>query len=304
MQKTIRLPFPAADPFILCAADGRYYLYCTSEDGSGFPIYTSEDLQFWERCGTALGKETSRWGVGCFWAPECYEIDGIYYLFYSADWKVNPTGALENFRIGVARASTPSGPFTDISDHPIFDPGYPIIDANVFAEDGRYYLYYSRCCYEHKVDGLEESWIYGVELAPNFSGVKGEPVLLLRPEQEWEGRSAAATGRRWNEGSYLMRHEGRYYMTYSGNFFAGPDYAVGYATSAHPLGPYAKAEENPILERSRHVTGTGHSCMFRTTDGTLMICYHGRTRATGRDRIAFITPAHFTPDGKLIVETE
>ena len=120
MQKTIRLPFPAADPFILCAADGRYYLYCTSEDGSGFPIYTSEDLQLWERCGTALGKETSRWGVGCFWAPECYEIDGIYYLFYSADWKVNPTGALENFRIGVARASTPSGPFTDISDHPIF----------------------------------------------------------------------------------------------------------------------------------------------------------------------------------------
>ena len=101
-----------------------------------------------------------------------------------------------------------------------------------------------------------------------------------------------------------MRHEGRYYMTYSGNFFAGPDYAVGYATSAHPLGPYAKAEETPILERSRHVTGTGHSCMFRTTDGTLMICYHGRTRATGRDRIAFISPAHFTPDGKLIVETE
>ena len=51
MQKTIRLPFPAADPFILCAADGRYYLYCTSEDGSGFPIYTSEDLQFWHRSG-------------------------------------------------------------------------------------------------------------------------------------------------------------------------------------------------------------------------------------------------------------
>ena len=112
--------------------------------------------------------------------PECYEIDGIYYLFYSADWKVNPTGALENFRIGVARASTPSGPFTDISDHPIFDPGYPIIDANVFAEDGRYYLYYSRCCYEHKVDGLEESWIYGVELAPDFSGVKGEMCIRDR----------------------------------------------------------------------------------------------------------------------------
>lgn len=47
-----------------------------------------------------------RWGVGCFWAPECYEINGKYYLFYSADWKENPTGALENFRIGVAVAMT------------------------------------------------------------------------------------------------------------------------------------------------------------------------------------------------------
>ena len=42
---------------------------------------------------------------------------------------------------------------------------------------------------------------------------------------------------------------------------------------------------------------------FRTTDGTLMICYHGRTRATGRDRIAFISRTFHT-DGKLIVETE
>ena len=72
----------------------------------------------------------------------------------------------------------------------------------------------------------------------------GEPVLLLRPEQAWEGRSAAQTGRRWNEGSYLMRHNGKYVMTYSANFYAGPDYAVGYATADHPLGPYVKAAEN------------------------------------------------------------
>ena len=302
MQDTIQLPFAAADPFILRAADTRYYLYCTSEDGSGFPIHVSDDLLHWQRCGTALGKATARWGVGCFWAPECYEIDGRYYLFYSADWKENPTGALENFRIGVAVADAPAGPFADLCDRPLFDPGYPIIDANVYAEEGRYYLTYSRCCYEHTVNGLEESWIYGVELEPDFSGVKGAPVLLLRPEQAWEGRSAAATGRRWNEGSYLMRQGGRYYMTYSGNFFAGPDYAVGYATAQHPLGPYAKAAENPILERGGPITGTGHSCLFHAPDGALMICYHGRTQATGQDRVAFLSPAHFTKDGRLVVD--
>lgn len=302
MNHTIRLPFEAADPFVMRAGDGRYYLYCTSEDGSGFPVRSSENLTDWREDGMALRAADSRWGVGCFWAPECYEIGGRYYLFYSADWRENPKGALENFRIGVAVADTPVGPFEDMADRPIFDPGYPIIDANVYAEDGRFYLFYSRCCYEHSVDGLEESWIYGVELRPDFSGVVGEPVLLLRPEQEWEGRSAAQTGRRWNEGSFLMKQGGTYVMTYSGNFFAGPDYAVGYATAKHPLGPYAKAAENPILQRGGEITGTGHSCMLTGPEGEMMICYHGRTEKTGQNRVGFISPARMTGDGRLVID--
>lgn len=303
MTQTIQLPFPAADPFILHAGDGYYYLYSTSEDGGAFPIHRSRDLQAWQFCGTALGPGRGRWGLDRFWAPECYEINGRYYLFYSAHWKENPTGALENFRIGAAVADDPAGPFSDLADRPIFDPGYPIIDANLYREDGRFYLFYSRCCYQHRVDGLEESWIYGVELKPDFSGVIGEPVLLLRPEQPWEGRSAAQTGRRWNEGSFLLHRGGRYIMTYSANFFGGPDYAVGYATADHPLGPYRKAAENPILERGGPITGTGHSCLFSAPDGSLMICYHGRTRDTGDARMGFLSPVEVTADGRLRVVT-
>lgn len=299
--KTVRLPFTAADPFILRASDGRYYLYCTSEDGSGFPVRSSEDLIHWTEHGLALRAKDGRWANDTFWAPECYELDGKYVLLYSGNWKENPTGALENYRIGVAVADTPLGPFAEVSDRPIFDPGYPIIDANLYQEDGRYYLYYSRCCYEHSVDGLEESWIYGVELKPDLSGVIGEPALLLRPEQPWEGRSAAATGRRWNEGSFLMKAGDRYLMTYSGNFFGGPDYAVGYAVGETPLGPFVKAEENPILERYGDVTGTGHSCMLHSPEGELLICYHGRTEKTGQDRVGFISPAEITPEGRLII---
>ena len=298
---TVRLPFTAADPFILHASDGRYYLYCTSEDGSGFPVRSSEDLIHWTEHGPALRAKDSRWANDTFWAPECYELGGKYVLLYSANWKDNPTQALENYRIGAAVADTPVGPFTEVSDRPVFDPGYPIIDANLYREDGRYYLYYSRCCYEHKVDGLEESWIYGVELKPDFSGIIGEPALLLRPEQPWEGRSAAATGRRWNEGSFLMKAGDRYLMTYSGNFFGGPDYAVGYAVGQSPLGPFVKAAENPILERYGDVTGTGHSCMLHSPEGELLICYHGRTEKTGQDRVGFISPAEVTPEGRLII---
>lgn len=298
---TVRLPFTAADPFILQASDGRYYLYCTSEDGSGFPVRSSEDLIHWTEHGPALRAKDSRWANDTFWAPECYELGGKYVLLYSANWKDNPTQALENYRIGAAVADTPVGPFTEVSDRPVFDPGYPIIDANLYREDGRYYLYYSRCCYEHKVDGLEESWIYGVELKPDFSGIIGEPALLLRPEQPWEGRSAAATGRRWNEGSFLMKAGDRYLMTYSGNYFGGPDYAVGYAVGQSPLGPFVKAAENPILERYGDVTGTGHSCMLHSPEGELLICYHGRTEKTGQDRVGFISPAEVTPEGRLII---
>ena len=99
-------------------------------------------------------------------------------------------------------------------------------------------------------DEIEESWIYGVELKPDFSGVIGEPVALLCPPQtmddpqaEWENRSVTTheVNRRWTEGSYMVKHGNLYYMLYSANFFGGKNYAVGYATSQNPLGPIHKS---------------------------------------------------------------
>ena len=76
----VRLPFKAADPFIMRARDGRYYLYCTNEDGMGFPVRSSENLVDWKEHGLAFAAKDAKWGVKCFWAPECYEISGKYYL--------------------------------------------------------------------------------------------------------------------------------------------------------------------------------------------------------------------------------
>ena len=72
----------------------------------------------------------------------------------------NPTQEQENFRIGVAVADKPTGPFKDLSDRPVFDPGYPIIDANILFDDasGKTYLYYSRCCYKHAVESEVSAW--------------------------------------------------------------------------------------------------------------------------------------------------
>lgn len=319
-RKTYTNPLPVAfgDPYIL-QTHGNYYMYGTGGGArDGFSAYTSTDLVSWKPVGQVYyGKTGKSWGISAFWAPEVYEVKGKYYLFYSAQWKVNPSNELENFKIGVAVADKPEGPFIDMNDKPIFDPGYPIIDANVFFDDdGKTYLYYSRACYKHPVESevaawakkkgwfneIEESWVYGVELKPDFSEVVGKPVLLLRPpikmsnkQAEWESRSVTSkeVNRRWTEGSVTFKKDGLYYMMYSANHFGGQNYAVGYATSKSPLGPYTKAVNNPVLEKNTaqggDVTGTGHNSITKSPDGKELFCvYHGRTSKTGDERVVFI----------------
>lgn len=317
------------DPYIIYDDDtDRYYMYGTGGVERGFEAYSSKDLKTWESEGQVYTADQQRgWGTKDFWAPEVYKIDGKFYIFYSAHWKENPNDELENYKIGVAVSDSPVGPFMDMTGKPLFDPGYPIIDANVyFADNGKMYLYYSRCCYKHPVeseisdwartnkmfDEIEESWVYGVELSPDFSGVIGEPVLLLRPplkmsdkQAEWESRSVTSKeiNRRWTEGSYLFKHGERYYMMYSANHFAGENYAVGYATSADPLGPFVKSMSNPILEKNTgeggNVTGTGHNSVLIGKDGEMYCVYHGRTTKTGNDRVVFIDKMEIDAQGNL-----
>lgn len=295
-------PFPIADPYVMLAGDGRYYMYGTSHPDGVFTAHSSADLSEWRDEGIIYRRREGAWCKDTFWAPECFEIGGRYYLLFSANWRENPRGAEENFRIGVAVSDHPAGPFTDLYDRPIHDFGFPIIDADLWLEDGRIYLYGSRCCYEHDVDGLEESWIYGVELAPDLSRAIGEPQLMLRPSQPWEGRSAVSEGRRWNEGSAIVKRGDTYYMTFSANHYMGPHYAVGYATAKHPLGPWTKAAENPILQQGGGVTGTGHNSMVYSKDGgRLFMVYHGRTEATGDARMGFMDEVVFDAAGRMQV---
>lgn len=237
------LPVQFGDPYVLLASDGIYYMYGTGGGAvDGFSVYSSPDMVNWKAEGQVFrGNIPGSWGVANFWAPEVYERGGKFYMLYSADWKENPTNELENFRIGVAVADKPTGPFKELSDKPLFDPGYPVIDGNLIDdEDGRTYLYFSRCCYKHpveseiaekakkegKFDEIEESWIYGIEVKPDLTEVIGEPVLLLRPpvklddtQSEWESRSVTSgeINRRWTEGPYTMKKGDTYYMMYSAN---------------------------------------------------------------------------------------
>lgn len=331
------IPVKFGDPFLLKVSDGMYYLYGTSL-ADGFECFVSADLQTWDSCGQVYkGGKEGMWNKDCFWAPEVYERNGKYYMFYSANINdsLNVNNELETFNIGVAVSDSPKGPFKDLFNRPIFNPGYPIIDANVYFDDsnGKCYLYFSRCCYKHAVeseiaekmkaenkqyetvegdkDKIEESWVYGVELKSDFSGVVGEPRLLLCPpkklsdaQAEWESRSVTSgeVNRRWTEGSYIFKEGDTYYIMYSANFYKGPYYAVGYATSKNPLGPFTKADNNPVLQKNTDkggtVTGTGHNMVIKIGNQRYIV-YHAYTTADPDNRVVMMDKLDLK-DGKIM----
>jgi GH43 family beta-xylosidase len=314
MKKTYQNPLKISgigDPFILRASDGIYYLYATSAK-DGFLCWSSENLIDWEERGYCYRADDSCWGQKWFWAPECYEINGKFYFFYSAHDKENPNNELENFCLGVGVSESPTGPFEDISDRPLLKLDYPIIDVDLARDDkgnvlsdeaGNFYLYFSRCCYNHKVGDYEESHIYGILLAPDCSHCIGEPKLLLKPDQEWESWSAPTTGRRWTEGPLVIKRQNKYYMMYSANFFEEKYYGIGCAVADNPFGPYVKYDHNPIMSHDYpRVSGPGHNSVAWSPDGSEMfVCYHVHTSSAegGGNRQVCIDRMGFDENGVM-----
>ena len=118
-------------------------------------------------------------------------------------------------------------------------------------------------------------------------------VRLLNAEAEWETHDCLVV-----EGPFMLKHNGKYYLTYSANHFRSPYYAIGYAVSDSPLGPFKKFEGNPILVKNDHVNGTGHHSFTTSKDGKKLICvYHCHKSLTQiHPRMTCIDPAEFVPN--------
>ncbi len=280
------------DPFILRVGD-TYYMYATNA-ADGFRYYTSQNLTDWTDCGYCY--KNSPWGEDSFWAPEVYERGGKYYLLYTARWKKN-----HSLRIGLAVADSPAGEFKDVTDGPLFDFGYAAIDATVLHDDdGKDYIYYSRDCSENVIDGVHTSQIYAAEISSDLRTFLTEPVLVSTPCKSWELLSGDEW--RWNEGPYLVKHNGKYYMNFSVNCYASREYSVAYSVADKPLGPFIKADDNPILTFGEgDFSGPGHNAIFEGKDGKLYTAFHIHTHpeAPSGNRRACIGEVQFTNDDKM-----
>ncbi len=147
------------DPAVLKGDDG-YYLVATSNDApDAFPILHSTDLEHWQPKGFVFpqGKEPA-WAakgrnVADFWAPEMARVGDEFWLCFTARQATNALA------IGLARARSPLGPWTDnggplITGQPVnttglgFDPALPqmsggVIDSHIFVDrNGDTYLFW------------------------------------------------------------------------------------------------------------------------------------------------------------------
>lgn len=282
------------DPFVLFH-DGMYYMYCTSSR-QGFYVWTSEDLVNWEKRGLALSKESPGiMGVNRFWAPEVIEYKEKFYMTYSA----GDTDRI--MKICLAISDHPMGPFENYKS-PWYEHKLSHIDATILIEGDKAYTYFVRDCSTNYINERPTSQIFVAQLSDDLKTFVTEPKLVIMPDKPWEDINGTML---WQEGPSVLKHEGKFYMTYSTNGYDTNEYCVGIATADNPFGPWVKADDNPILKANMDigVSGPGHNSFVYSPDGTeLFIVYHAHTfpdkpsgnRAVYIDRVKFV-------DGKMVV---
>lgn len=257
--------FPGADPFIL-SYEGKYYIYPTTQKDEaakinnfyltesdeavdGIMVYVSDDLVNWECKGYAL-KNTDVMGNKWFWAPEITVKDGKFYMAYSAEE-----------HMAVAVSDSPLGPFKQEKKQWLSERQG--IDGHIFIDDdGQVYFYYVRFDNGNKINVARMS-------KDLLSIDESTEKLLIQAEDPWETIDCLVT-----EGPFVLKHNGLYYLTYSANHTRCKDYAVGYAVSDSPWGPFVKYKNNPILHKNDEVTGTGHHSFACLDDGRILCSYH------------------------------
>jgi len=276
--------------YIMKHSNGTYYSYQKGGQGT-FPVHTSRDLVNWTFVPSDVKPKGATWWDADpdIWPVEVIQHNGKFYMFYSAvaseAKRARTSSCINNHFVGLAIADSPTGPFYDI-DRPLMG-GAPYsengvkwgqirtIDPNPFIDDdGTVYLYFAKPggCYLY--NGVRESRTYVARLRADLKQIDSQPKLLLQPCQNWDNPDMcqqweyrSGTNHVWNEAPQILKQGGKYYLMYSANKTAEEHYAIGYAVSDSPLGPFTKYHENPLLASIDGVLKAGHNHVVLSPDG-------------------------------------
>ena len=248
--------------------------------------------------GVALHIKDVPWAGRQLWAPDAAFANNTYYLYFPAKNKKDV------FQIGVATSKKPEGPFVAEKD-PI--TGSYSIDPAVFKdEDGSFYMYFGgiwggqlQRWNNNKYDSasgnrnademavLPRVAKLGADMK-SFSGQVKEVQIL---DANGKPFTEKANDKRFFEGPWVFKKDGKYYFTYS----TGDTHNLVYATGTSPYGPftYQGIILNPVEGWTSH-----HSII--PARGRWWLFFHD-TQLSGKTHLrnVKVTELKFNPDGSI-----
>lgn len=250
--------------------------------------------------GEALHMKDVPWVSKQMWAPDAAFKNGKYYLYFPARDK---NGI---FRIGVATSDRPEGPFKPEES---FMLGTFSIDPAVFVdEDDKAYIYFGGLW-----GGQLESWMTNnfvkdfvepaadapmvaprvAELSDDMLSIKEMPLEILIVDEDGKPIPAGDEERRYFEGPWMHKYNGKYYLSYS----TGTTHYLVYAVGDSPKGPFTYKGKilDPVVGWTTH-----HSIVeFK---GKWYLFYHDSSMSNGVNhrRCVKFRELKYNEDGTII----
>jgi xylan 1,4-beta-xylosidase len=277
------LPGDFADPSVVRVGEDYWATATSSEWAPLFPLLHSTNLVDWEIRGHVFPDHLPDWAEAHFWAPEIEYEAGTYYIYYTAKKKGG------NLCVGVASATNPTGPYTDLG--PLVCQEVGSIDGFAIRDErGDLFLIW-------KEDGNSRGLptpMWGQRMNDARTELLGEPFELFRNEpNSWEGGLV--------EGAYILRQGDYYYCFYSGDACCGRGctYGVGVARATGLQGPWEKHSANPIMKQNEEWKCAGHGSVVTDPQGEHYFLYHAYSTEGGvyTGREGLLDKIHWGDDG-------
>jgi arabinan endo-1,5-alpha-L-arabinosidase len=257
-----------ADPGALY--DGsNYYFYFTSGNGTGaMPIKWSADIVSFVDNGARIFPtgQFPAWVTGAsYWAPEVFLLNGTYVCYYSA------IGGDGWFKVGVATAAKPAGPFTDKGTPLVSNTGFSVIDPSFFHDPNTNKNYLLWKNNKNALTPPQPTQLVIQEIAADGLTLLGAPTDILVNDLSWEGAVI--------EAPCMLFRNGYYYIFYSANNYATDKYAIGVARSKTINSGYVKLTA-PVLQSDSRFDGPGgQSIVTNSPIAPYVMFYHARERS-------------------------
>ena len=192
----------AADPFLI-KVNGYYYLFFTASDG--LICYRTFDLLHFEPINCNGHVEGINENIKAGYAPEVFYFNGFYYLICSP----NGNGHF------VFKSKNIVGPYIKASENI-----HEMIDGSFFIDSDEK-IYLSRA---------SETGI----IVKEFNECKRNDTDFALFNNELVIKEAKVG--RWNEGPFILKRYGKYYLTYTGTHFLSSAYRVEYVSGKSKSG--------------------------------------------------------------------